>query len=108
MTAAIAVAQLWAPANQASTLPVPAAATAGKANGRTQQTPQATAPAAVVRAATDAVRSGPVAPRTIRLEFGISVSVVWSYVAALLLVAATPAGTTDAISAAGTRELVTI
>jgi high-affinity K+ transport system ATPase subunit B len=40
--------------SHASAPPALAAATAGNANGSTQHTPQATAPAAVVRAATDA------------------------------------------------------
>jgi hypothetical protein len=57
---------------------VPAAATAGNANGRTQQTPQATAPLAIVRAATDAVRSGAVPPGMILLEIAIGVLVVGS------------------------------
>lgn len=45
----------------------PAAATAANANGTTQQTRHATAPAAVVRAATEAVRSDLFVPRTICL-----------------------------------------
>ena len=61
---------------------MPAAATAGNANGTTQQTPHATAPAAVVKAATDAVRSGPVAQKMILLDSAITLSLAAAVIVA--------------------------
>jgi len=59
MATAMVVAHEYPEANHAMAVPDDASATAGSANGRTQHTPQSTAPAAVAIATPQAVFSGP-------------------------------------------------